>query len=286
MKKQVRSREFLVFATLVVLLTLWMIRPFILPVLTAAVLAVIFRPIHSFIRAQLRHKDVSAFITTLLILCFFILPFLIVFTVGIAQFNQYYDVITQTTQSVVQQYSYGKYYSGLGFAIDLKNIASRFSSAMLLRVEHYISTLPKQAFQWVITFVFLFFFIRDADKILRMIRKYLPLPENDKDQITEKMRNTIDAVVIGQIVTSIIQTILATLAFIILGVPAPFLWGLLTLFISIIPVIGPGFIYVPLSIALVVHGLLEGSSGVWRGIVLLLFGIIIQSFHCWGCSAD
>jgi predicted PurR-regulated permease PerM len=69
--------------------------------------------------------------------------------------------------------------------------------------------------------------------------------------------------------TSLLQAIVATVAFTLLGVPRPVLFGALTLGFSVIPGAGSGFVWVPIAIGLAI----TGEPG--KAALLAVIGIVV-----------
>ena len=82
--------------------------------------------------------------------------------------------------------------------------------------------------------------------------------------------DTIRGVMYGILGTAIIQGVMAAIGFYIAGVPGPVFLGLITFFLSPIP-IGPPLIWVPASIWLFAHG-----QTAW-GIFMLVWGFLAIS---------
>jgi len=65
------------------------------------------------------------------------------------------------------------------------------------------------------------------------------------------------------------QGIVGLIGYIILGVQDPLFWFVLTVFGSMIPLIGAAAAYIPLSILLLAQG------PTWKGIAVLAYGLIV-----------
>lgn len=80
---------------------------------------------------------------------------------------------------------------------------------------------------------------------------------------------TIKSVVYGIIGTAMIQGILAGLGFWVAGIPSPFLLGLLTIVLSLVPM-GPPLVWVPAMVWLYMNGLVGWSvfMGLWGAIAI------------------
>jgi predicted PurR-regulated permease PerM len=109
----------------------------------------------------------------------------------------------------------------------------------------------------------MFYFFRDAGKILGAVRSILPFDAQHQEAMIIQVRDLISASVITSLVVAAIQGALGGLGFALLGLPAPVFWGVLMAFFSLIPVVGSGLIFVPASLWL-------GFSGHWGRAILLL----------------
>ena len=83
--------------------------------------------------------------------------------------------------------------------------------------------------------------------------------------------NTVRGVVYGILGTALAQAIMAGIGFLIAGVPGAALLALLTFFVSVVPVIGTGLVWIPATLWLF-H---QGSTG-W-GIFMLVWGLGIAN---------
>jgi predicted PurR-regulated permease PerM len=87
----------------------------------------------------------------------------------------------------------------------------------------------------------------------------------------ERFTTTTRAVAKGTVAIAILQGALGGIAFAIAGVSAPTLWGVAMTFMAVIPAIGPGIIWLPAGIIL----LLTGS--IWQGVFILIVGGLLVS---------
>jgi predicted PurR-regulated permease PerM len=81
----------------------------------------------------------------------------------------------------------------------------------------------------------------------------------------------VSATIYGGLLVAIVQGILGGLAFWILGLPSPVLWGTAMGFLSLIPIGGTALIWVPTSIILLIQGAFA------KGIILLAIGVFVIS---------
>jgi predicted PurR-regulated permease PerM len=121
----------------------------------------------------------------------------------------------------------------------------------------------------LITFYFLFYFLRDRRLALAAVTVLSPLSKADMSTLTARVADTIRATVYGTIAVAMIQGVLGGLMFWWLGLPTPLLWGIIMGLLAIIPVLGAFIIWIPAAIFL----WLSGHPG--NAMILILGGTIV-----------
>jgi predicted PurR-regulated permease PerM len=114
-----------------------------------------------------------------------------------------------------------------------------------------------------------FFLLRDGRRLRRGIAARLPLREGDKRVLFDKFTTVIRATVKGNVVVAVTQGALGGLAFWVLGIHAALLWGVVMAFLSLLPAVGAGLVWVPVAVYLLATGAL------WQGVALVAFGVLV-----------
>ena len=97
----------------------------------------------------------------------------------------------------------------------------------------------------------LFVFLRDGQTIYRFIYDIAPLEEKMKKAIFNQLNETFAAVIRGQLLTSLVQAIVAGIIFWSLRLPVPIFFATVTFLTALIPVVGASAVWLPLVIYLV-----------------------------------
>jgi predicted PurR-regulated permease PerM len=100
-------------------------------------------------------------------------------------------------------------------------------------------------------------------------RHAIPLREEQKAALFGRFAVVVRATVKGGILVAIVQGALGGLAFWFLGVHAPLLWAVLMSFLSLLPAIGAGIVWLPVAI----YFLATGS--IWQGVGLIAYGVLV-----------
>ncbi|MCU0315255.1 MAG: AI-2E family transporter [Fimbriimonadaceae bacterium] len=123
----------------------------------------------------------------------------------------------------------------------------------------------------VIALLTMFFMLTDGKKLLAPVCEMMPIPQDETVAIINRIGQTIRSVFYGVIAVSVIQGLLAGLAYFVAGVPGALPLMFLTMFLCTIPLLGAPFIYVPVSLYLLATGNVPQAIGV------ALWGFIVVS---------
>ena len=105
----------------------------------------------------------------------------------------------------------------------------------------------------------LFFLFRDENTLSRRIKGALPVRAEQLDALLLKFTIVIRATVKGNLLVALLQGALGGLMFWFLGINAPLLWAVLMAFLSLLPAIGSGLVWMPVAVYLLATG------AIWQG---------------------
>ncbi len=116
-----------------------------------------------------------------------------------------------------------------------------------------------------------FLLIRHGDKLVATIPDLLPFEPARSEALLLRIRDVVFASVNGVVAIAAIQGVLCGAMFWLLGVPGAALWGLVTMFASMVPFVGTAGVWVPGTIYLL-------TTGAWpKAIVLAVWGAAVVS---------
>lgn len=113
----------------------------------------------------------------------------------------------------------------------------------------------------------LFFLLRDGDALGRQVRELLPLPDRERDRLMTETRDLVIASVGAGLVVAATQGTIGGVAFWLLGIGAPVIWGAVMALCALIPVVGAALVWVPAALWLLFAG------EIVRGVILVLIGV-------------
>lgn len=256
----------LLAVTAVALYLCWlMLQPFVTVLAWAAVLVIVFYPVHQQLLRRLKRPALSALLSCVLVMLTILVPVVIV---TIAVLNEFSGAMNSLQATIAYLLDPNSPYTGrvLSWAspyVDieqlrsgqyllerLKGVSGQVAGQTLGVIGGVIGAIV-QMFFVVFTMYYLF---RDGDKIFAALKDALPLENKQATAIMARARDVIGASVYGVLAIAIVQGVLGGLAFWALGVPSAIVWGVVMVFLSMIPMLGAFLVWVPAAAYLALSG--------------------------------
>jgi predicted PurR-regulated permease PerM len=264
---------------------IYMMLPFLNAILWGGILAALLHPIHMWLRGKGWSELKSALSTTIGAILIILIP--LGLFLGKAGF-EIYEFVIKTGESGItlsfeslaaQADDFLRPYLARINVTDFQMapwiqenreaIQSQLSS-IVLKGAPGIVTLILDA---VIAVLTLFFFLKDGHYLINPTFEMIPLPKAESEKIMLNMKKTVHAVFRGQLLVALVQAAIATVVFLLLGVKGAFMWGLITLVCSAIPMLGPPLAYIPVTLILFADGK-QMEAGIMLGVGLLFLSQI------------
>jgi predicted PurR-regulated permease PerM len=244
------------------------------PVLLATWLAVAFRPLHAKLAQKLGRRNRAAGVLTILLVAAALLPLLVV---ALSVVGSAADAIEQVQKA-----------DGLQDALKSVLQAKPAAASKSLDPRHLGELVQQhggQAWQAVSLvfgaasaavvgiFVFIYGFytcLVDGERARHWIVDHSPLEPWQTERLAAAYEETGRGLLIGVGLTALFQGAVATVGYLIIGVPQALVFGLVTALAALIPSIGTGLVWAPLAIGLFV----AGKPG--AGAAVLGLGVVIS----------
>lgn len=283
----------LLVGVLIAYLSFQIVKPFLDAIAWAAILAIVFAPLHARVEAKLKRPDVSAVVSTLLTTLVAILPLIFLalaisreVAVGVQQARANAARVNDWETAIAQMRYIGPAWQWVqthfkDFEDDanalLSNAAQRTGSFAVNVFKGAITNVSSFIFNLVLVAFTLFFFFRDGPAIVAALKRAVPIDPDAADEICGVIAEVVRASVNGVVVISLIKGLLAGLALWVLGVPSPALWAAVGAIASLIPVVGIALVWVPAALVLWIQGyaLKALLLAIWGATVLSLIDNIL-----------
>ena len=279
------NRALLLLLVAVSLALGWILLPFYGAILWGVIIALLFTPLYQRLLARLKQRrTLAAVLTLLFVLVIVVLPLALI-TAALAHEAALVYERLQSGELNPTLYFRGLFNAlpdWIGALLDrfgLVNFSAlqRRLSAALTQGTQLIATqvlsIGQNTFEFVasvfITLYLAFFLIRDGDKVLCTIGAAIPLASAHKQELLDKFTTVILATVKGNLLVAAIQGALGGLAFWFLGVSGALLWAVLMAFLSLVPAVGAGLVWLPFALYFLMTG------AIWQGAALIAYGMLV-----------
>lgn len=254
-EKDVKKYSLIVIIALLAVLAFLVAKPVLMTTIGGLILAYICFPLYTLALRLVRFRWIAASIVTLVIVVLIVIPLWFAVPLLIEQVFEFFkyaqaaqasSIITQFFPSASEQLI-----AQISTATD-----TAFSRLVSTSLEYLVSFLVD--FPTILLHVFLmafvfFFALRDSDKLKNFFTGLSPLTKEQEKVLVQQFKGITRSVLYGQIVLGLAQGILAGLGLLLFGIPNALILTIFAILLGVIPIIGPGLIYVPVTFYLLVY---------------------------------
>jgi predicted PurR-regulated permease PerM len=252
------------------------VAPFLAPLGWAAVFAMVLNPVHARLEGRIGNAR-AAGVTTVLAFVIIVGPAITVLAMLVAEITPLVQRIQSgsfalpTTPEVQAWYATLRGRAPVPLPADLTSTlldaVKAIATYLAGRAGSILQNMASLVFQLFVMMFGLFYFLRDGDRIVSLIRRLLPFDPVRRDRMIAQTHELVVATVGSTFSVAITQGALTGLALGLLGFQSPAFWGVTTSFLSLIPMVGSGLVWGPAAVYLFATG------EIGRGIILAAVGV-------------
>lgn len=260
------------------LLSLRVMASFLLPLLLAAMLVVIFGPLHRRLRDRLQLPEWgAAALTTLFVLLIVLVPLvLLVVRAGGDAAAMLRSPDGVKLDPHVLDGLVARFNDATGLQITTESVNGELRSL----AEDWIGPIAKRApivllkliIGLIVMTVSLFYFLADGRRMLDAVTKLIPLDVRHQWQLLAEFEEVSRAVVSSTLLAAIVQAVLAGFGFYVVGLGNVFLLTLLTFFGALVPFVGAAAVWGTASLYLLFF-----VQNTWAAAGLAAWGLCVVS---------
>lgn len=267
---------------------LLLVKPYLGMLFLAFVITVLFDPIFKYLSRKLKHASLASLITTGLVVSCIVIPVIIVISIAANQAiafandvqkavaggditpEKIVEILDKLSQRFPDQVNADKILQRVNLERMLTTVASNVANFASNTVLDVLSNSLVMVTDLTIFIMIVAYLFPVKDKWLENFIEFSPLDDEEDKKYIQKLEGMIKTILKGNFLIAIVQGSLGGLMFWIVGIPAPVFWGVMMSVASLIP-LGSGIVWTPAGLLLVLTGSL------WRGVVLLLWGVLVIS---------
>jgi predicted PurR-regulated permease PerM len=273
---------FIIFLLGVSVLAYFIVAPFIVAFVMAALVAQIFYFVYKFLLKVTRgRRGLSSAISCLLVALGVLIPASIIISLVVGEIGGVASGFAQNPQKV------GEVVSSVNALLARLPLAHQISVSSLLN-QDFVATLVQGFSKNALAIIggtylsvfglffsaFIFFFslvylFMDGAMIVKKILEISPVKKKYQGMLVEKFSSISRATVRGTLLVAAIQGAFGAVLFFAIGVSSPILLGILMAIASVIPPVGSGLVWFPAGVILILSG------DVLSGVIVLVVGAAV-----------
>jgi predicted PurR-regulated permease PerM len=252
-------------AALVVLLLgfalTWALLPYATGLIGIPVLYVIFAPAHRWLA---RHMKPSLAATIVVLLGIFLVVVPGVSFAGLIV-NEAQQIATGVIDSPILARLSQLHIGRTELGPELANLGRNIVRWLGTSAFNLVGTATRLALNLTITFFGLYYLLLRPNEIWEAVRPYIPFSTENADKLQRRFHDVTISTLIGTGLTAVVQGILVGIGFWLTGLPNGVFWGVVTVIVAILPVVGSGLVWAPGVLALVLDSRYGAATflGLW-----------------------
>jgi predicted PurR-regulated permease PerM len=285
MRGSIEDKAFLILIVVVSLAFGWILTSFYGAILWGVVIAIMFAPLYRRLLQRMPERPTLAAVAMILLVVMIVILPLTLIAASLTQqaaavfakvqsgelnfvrlFQQILDALPQWVTNVLDRFG----------VASLGGMQEKIAAG-LLKGSQQIAAQALNIGQSTLEFIvnvaimlyLLFFLFRDGGALSRRVKDAIPLRAELRDALLEKFTVVIRATVKGSLLVAMAQGALGGLIFWILGINAALLWAVLMAFLSLLPAVGAGLVWMPVALYLLAAG------SFLQGVILIAYGFLV-----------
>ena len=263
-----------------------LLSPFLPALALAAVVTTVCYPAYRRLRGWLpgQRDGLAAALATVMVLVIVVIPIFFISSVIINEVVSFYRVLSdddnsrliayvQSIESFVEEYAPDIEFN---MADQVRQAAQWFASNIGAIFAGTASTL----FLVMIAIIGTFYAFRDGERFTRWLIRVSPLPDNEDEAIIARLALSVRSVIVGVLLVSLIQGVVAAVGFSLFGIERAVLWASIAAIAALLPGIGTSVIMIPAITYLFLVGDIANGFGlmVWAIFAVILIDSFIAPY--------
>lgn len=264
-----------------------LLQPFFSSIVWAIIIGIITMPVCRWLRVRLKDRaGWAASLMTLAVTLVFVLPVISLLTVLAQEVAQVYKWLSSSVaggspNTMLHQWMDNSQLSPYldrfktlsGGSFDLTDSLMANSQQGLAKLLGFLTSLLANSFSFLMDMVLmlfiLFFVYHDGERVLTWLRRMVPLESGLQEKLSKVTQDVLAGFIFGTLLTSLVQGVLAGVAYGLFGVPSPLLLAVLTAIGGLIPIVGTAIIWLPAAVYLYLQG------AAVKALIMVIWGLLV-----------
>ncbi len=267
---------------LLLVLSFFIVKPFLTVIFLGALLAYIFYPIYTRIKSKIKNEIISSFVVCLLVFLLIVVPAIFFSETLVKESYTLFILVKQKLALGLVQDCNNSLCQNINGLLSSAEIQSyihdsvkSLTSFIIQKSSDFLVSLPFIIINLSLLFFSLYYFLKQGEMFLAGLSDYLLVRKSKYSLILGRLKEIIHGIVFGYLLVALIQGVFGALGFFLFGISSPLFWGLVMAMLALIPFLGTGLIWVPAALLLFFEGYFNNSTLLMlQGIGLFVYSFI------------
>lgn len=269
----IRKVTFIVIILVLGVLAFFLIKPVLISIISGLLLAYMFNPAYQKLLSFIERRTIAALLISFFIILiifiplWFLVPIMLEQVFKIFTFSQTLDlqsVVHSLFPTLTAQFAQQ-------MTVALNTFVGKIIVSALESLNSFVLDIPLISMHLIIVFFVFFYSLRDSSSLLSFFSEISPFSKNKEKAIIQHFKDITDSLIYGQVIVGIVQGSLAGLGLLLFGVDNVLVLTVLAIFFSILPILGPFIIWIPVAAYL----FFVGETGIAIG--YLIYNLVVVS---------
>jgi len=128
---------------------------------------------------------------------------------------------------------------------DVSSVATAIVGWLSGHAAGVVGTVTSALLNLLIALFGLYYLLLGGDALWRRVRRFLPVADETADALAARFLDVTDALLLGTLLTAVLQGTLVGIGFALVGFHPPILWGFVTACVSVLPLLGSALVWLP-----------------------------------------
>ena len=232
------------------------IKPIVLSIFGGLILAYIFSPVYKRVYRIIHERNTATILMCVLVFVIILVPLWFIIPVVVQEVFDLFNLTQNIDFSVIIKNLFPS--SQPEFQEKLTTVVIQFTGNMASSIFSYLigllQNLPTLMLNLAVVLFVFFFALRDQESLREFVSGISPFRKDKETILVTRFRDITSSIIYGYIIVGIVQGLALGLGLLIFGVPKALTLTLFGTFASMLPMIGPWFVWVPVVIGMLISG--------------------------------
>ena len=270
---------------LLLVVSFFIIKPFLLAIFSGALLAYLFYPFYRFLSPRVRSPGVASVVVCVSVLLLLLVPGIFLVKTLVEQAYVIFVLVKQRLAEglfVSCQNSFCQAIENLTndptVSYQIQELSREVTHWVIQKGSGLLVSVPQLVVNLFIVFFVMFYFLKDGEKLYERLHSYLRLKKSKFATLVGRIKEIIHGIVFGYFIVAVVQGAVGALGFFLFGVSSPLFWGVVMGLLALIPYVGTGFVWLPAALFIFIDGLSQDSTSLMmKGGGLFIYGAVLIS---------